>query len=313
MADPGPRQVVDDRQHPLRGQHVHGLQAGLDTELAIGVEGILHARLLDDEVVVHQVAGDIERLAARRDHEAGMPHRVAGRVHRLYARHDLLAVAVEEDALAVRQQVLLGSEGGAFARRAQASIVGPIFEVGFRDEDLGVRKILAAVLRQDPADMVDVTMRRNDEVDVLGIDAGSFEVLGEAPHVLAALDRAHAGLEQRKLVAGVDDERVLVEHDIVGRQKMIGHHAAELLGARPDERFRRCADRHRPVGYDRRLDAADLEAIECRCLRVQHRRLGMARCNTGEPDGRRGGSAREQVPTRYKRISHIVSSLIVLL
>jgi hypothetical protein len=37
VAEARPGQVVDERTHALRGQHVHGLEAGLDTELAVGI------------------------------------------------------------------------------------------------------------------------------------------------------------------------------------------------------------------------------------------------------------------------------------
>ena len=54
--------------------------------------------------------------------------------------------------------------------------------------------------------MVDMGVARNQVVDILGVDAGGFEVIDEEAHVFGTLDRIHAGLEQRELVAGVDDQ-----------------------------------------------------------------------------------------------------------
>jgi hypothetical protein len=34
----------------------------LDAQRPVGVEGILHPRILDDDVVVRQIAGEIERV-----------------------------------------------------------------------------------------------------------------------------------------------------------------------------------------------------------------------------------------------------------
>src|SRR6266545_1833090 len=110
MTEAGPGQMVDESEHPLGREHVHGLDACLDALLRIDVEGDLHLRLLNENDVVHEVAGEKQRLAARIDHEAGMSDRVARRVHRLDAGNDLLAIVIENDAVAVRQQVLLGGD-----------------------------------------------------------------------------------------------------------------------------------------------------------------------------------------------------------
>jgi len=79
----------------------------------------------------------------------------------------------------------------------------------------------------------------------------------------------------RELVTGIDHEDVLVQHDVVGRQELIAHHLAEFLRGGTAEGVLRIADRQRPVRHHGRLDGSELEAIECRCRRVQHRRLGL--------------------------------------
>ncbi len=237
--------------------------------------------------MVHEVAGEEQRLAARIDHEARVSDRVSGHVHRLHAGQDFLAVLVEDDAFAVRQQVLLRGQGGVFPRRAHPLFVGPEFQVELGNVDLRVRVIAAAVLRHDAADMVDMRVRGDDRVDVRGIDARQLEVGREPPHQRGALHRAHACLEHGELVAGIDHQHVLVQHHVVGGQEMIGHHLAELVRGRAAEGIFWIADRKRSVGHHRRLDASELEAIERRRLRVEHRRLGHGGRGAAEKADRR--------------------------
>ena len=169
---------------------------------------------------------------------------------------------------------LARGERRAFGGSAKL-LVGPEFQVGLGDIDLRVGEIAAAIRRHDPADVVDVRMGGDDRVDVGGVDAGLLEAGDQPPHVVVALDRAHAGLEQGELVTGIDHEDVLVQHDVVGRQELIVHHLAKFLRRGTAEGVFWVADRQRPVRHHGRLDGSELEAIECRCRRVQHRRLGL--------------------------------------
>ena len=202
-----------------------------------------------------------------------MSDRVPGGVHRLHARHDLLAVLVEDDAVPVGNEVLARGQRRAFGRRAEPLVIGPEFQVGLRDVDLRVGKIAAAVRRHDAADVIDVGMGRDDRIDIVGIDAGRLEVRHQPAHRVGALDRAHSGLEHGELVAGVDDERVLIEHHVVGGQELIAHHLGQLFRGRAAKGVFRIADREWSVRDHRRLDGAELEAIESRHRRVEQRRL----------------------------------------
>ena len=60
VAKAGPRKMIDKRAHALSRQHVHGSEAGLDAERPVGVESILHPWILDDDIVVRQIAREIE-------------------------------------------------------------------------------------------------------------------------------------------------------------------------------------------------------------------------------------------------------------
>ena len=91
----------------------------------IGVEDVLHSRSLNDDIVMRQIAGEIERVRPGGDHEAGMADGVAGRVHRLNPRDNLLAIAVEQDAVAVGHEVLPRRAHRAFGRSAGEPFVGP--------------------------------------------------------------------------------------------------------------------------------------------------------------------------------------------
>jgi hypothetical protein len=82
MADAGPRQMVDQRAQLFVRQERHGLDAGLDAELAIGIEKVLHPRIFDDRKVMDDVTDQEQRVVARRDHETGVSQRVTGRMLR---------------------------------------------------------------------------------------------------------------------------------------------------------------------------------------------------------------------------------------
>ena len=146
----GPRQMVDQRRHALGCKHIHDLDARLDALLGIGVEPDLHARSLHQYDMVHEVADDEQRLAARVYHEAGMSDRVPRGMHCLHAGENLLAVLVEHDAVPVRDEVLARGERGAFGGSAEPLVVGPEFQVRLGNIDLRVGKIAAAVRRHDP-------------------------------------------------------------------------------------------------------------------------------------------------------------------
>ena len=161
--------------------------------------------------------------------------------------------------------------------------------------------------------MVDMGVARNQIVDILGIDASGFEVADEEAHVFGALDRSHPGLEQGELVAGVDDERVLIHHQLIGGQKAIGHHLFDVGSCRPDEGGLRYAD-DQTVRHDCSFDVADVEAIEGRRLGLEERRLGGSRTRAAYEVGRGGcRCAGEQMTARQSRIDHLIHSLTVMM
>jgi hypothetical protein len=83
----------------------------------------------------------------------------------------------------------------------------------------------------------------------------------------------HAGVEQDELVAGVDDECVLLQHHILERQEVVGELLSHFRLRQADEIVLGLAERQRAIGDDGPLEIAELKAIEVRRLRIPHRRL----------------------------------------
>ena len=148
------------------------------------------------------------------------------------------------------------------------------------------------------------------------VDARGLEV-GDQPAGIGAqhLARAHPGVEQRQPVAGIDDQRVLLQHHVVGRQEIVGQRFAEFVLRQADEDIRlRLAHRQRAVGHHRGLDRSELEAVEGRRLRVLHGRLGPdGRHGCAADEGGRGGPADpgEQPPTRQGNLGSGHSELLL--
>jgi hypothetical protein len=80
-----------------------------------------------------------------------------------------------------------------------------------------------SVVRNAAAAVVDVRMAHHHGVDILRVDPSLFH----AAQQLAArrpeqFQAPHAGVEQDELVAGVDDECVLLQHHVLERQEVVG-------------------------------------------------------------------------------------------
>src|SRR5690242_2005723 len=98
MSEPGPREMVGDERHAVLRQHVEYAQPGSDGLLRVGIEDELDARPLDHQtMVMRDVPGKTQRLAARRNEVNRVTDGVAGRRHRLNARDHVLAWCHELD------------------------------------------------------------------------------------------------------------------------------------------------------------------------------------------------------------------------
>ena len=89
-------------------------------------------------------------FAGRLDVEDGVADGVSGRADCRDAGQEFLAVLDEHDAVAHRQQVLLGLRQEGLQRPTRQLLVGPEFEVGLLDVELRVREIALAVVADMP-------------------------------------------------------------------------------------------------------------------------------------------------------------------
>ena len=88
-----------------------------------------------------------------------------------------------------------------------------------------------SVVRHAAAAVVDVRMAHHHGVDILRVDPSLFHAAqqpaGRRPEQFQA---PHAGVEQDELVAGVDDECVLLQHHILERQEVVGDSCSPISG-----------------------------------------------------------------------------------
>ena len=107
-----------------------------------------------------------------------------------------------------------------------------------------------------------MAVAHHHRVDVLRVDAG-------LPHVRQQLaggraedvEAAEAGVEQHQLVAGIDDDGVLLEDGVVHRQEVVPELLCHLVLGQAEEIVLRLAERQDAVGDDGALEVAELEAV----------------------------------------------------
>jgi hypothetical protein len=155
--------------------------------------------------------------------------------------------------------------------------------------------------------MVDMGVAHDHGIDVLRIDAGLLhrreELAGGRPEILGG---AHSGVEKDELVAGVEDEDVLLEDGVVRRQEVVGELLVHLRRRQALEAGMGVAERQRAVGDDRRLGVAELEAVIVRRRGIDHRRL-RGRAPRIEGDRARGGArggAEQHITAGQQRALH---------
>ena len=144
--------------------------------------------------------------------------------------------------------------------------------------------------------MIDMGVRQHHGVDIARLDPGLRHAL-----LLAArgrperFRRAHAGVEQDQLVAGVHDRRVLLEHDIVGIEEVVGEHLAHFFIGHANEGALGRAERQRAVGDDRHFGVAEDEAVPVRRLGAELWRFGQ-RAAAEKGRSAQTGAERKQRP-----------------
>jgi catechol 2,3-dioxygenase-like lactoylglutathione lyase family enzyme len=96
--------------------------------------------------------------------------------------------------------------------------------------DLGVREVRLAVFADKPPDMVWMGVAQRHKIDRYGIDASGPKI-GEQVAGARAVDlaKSHARVDQGELGAGVDDQGILVDREIVLVEKIGGEDRVDPL------------------------------------------------------------------------------------
>ena len=145
--------------------------------------------------------------------------------------------------------------------------------------NLRVRIVRLAVFAGEAPDVVRVGVAQRNHVDRRGIDAGGPEIGEQAAAARAIhLAMSDAGVDQDQFSAGVDDERVLLDHEIVLVEEIGSQHVVDLFLAETFEHLRtKRAESKRPIGHDCAFESAELEAIGGGPTRLR-RRAPRERC-----------------------------------
>src|SRR5712675_1345679 len=109
---------------------------------------------------------------------------MSGRGNIMHAAYDLTALLHEPGLVRDRWQVLGRSDRGLLERirhwrtvdLAFVTAAGPVVPLRIDKDELSLRKRQRARSRHQTADMVQMTVRRHDQIDALGRDSGPAQV-----------------------------------------------------------------------------------------------------------------------------------------
>src|SRR5713101_7737164 len=197
---------------------------------------------------------------------------MAGRRNILHAAGDLTALLHEPGSVGDRWQVLSSSPNRRLLERVGhrrtvdltfVTAAGPVVPLRIDKDELSLRKRQRARFRHEAADMVQMTVRRHDQIYALGRDSGPAQVRvepGKATEGWAEF-LAKAGIDKDTLPSRVDHQ------DVVGD---LDHRLHKVcLQHRSKFSFRDIHSEDRPDRYlprairdHGRLEVPDLEAIE---------------------------------------------------
>ena len=193
------------------------------------------------------VAGDQCFLTLRADADAIMAGRMAARRDQIDLVADLVISVHQIDQAGIDDRLNRIREGLVLdhvpaVRGEQILALAPIFELVPFEQIAGVgegRHPLAVDQHRVPADMIDMEMGAEHDIEAFAREARAFEVLEEGGlevrHHLhcALLVIADAGVDHDPLRRRVDDERVHAHDDVAGVGDVIGLEPFDLehLGA----------------------------------------------------------------------------------
>ena len=205
----------------------------------------------------------------------------------LVGRH--LAAERIEDPAVVGEQLL----HAALGRAAAFAVVHPELPFRRRHQHLGVRIGELVIGIEQPVHVIGMEVGDDHHVDVLELNPGRREIVGELPKLpFGLVERARpvTRVDHDELRAGVhDDRRIVMDHPVgrqIGRLERLLHLRDRSIG---DVGFGQ-RERARAVGRNRHLVGSDLVAIDAGRLLAGRRRGslgGRDLCQRGRPD--RGG------------------------
>src|ERR1700704_5131904 len=174
---PRPREMIGQYWNSVFGEEREHFESRLDRLLGIRVIEKFHAWILDQQHgMMRDVAYEEERLTIRLHVEHGVPERVAWRRDCRDAWQKLLLIIEKYQSIPDRQQVLSRvDDERLLPRRVHLSFISPVIKIGLAHVNLRIRIHQSTALIDDAADVVDMTVRDDNGVDVLALDPGIRE------------------------------------------------------------------------------------------------------------------------------------------
>src|SRR5258706_7115303 len=201
-----------------------------------------------------------------------MGRRVAGRRNIVHAACDFAALLHEPGSFGDRWKVRSRCRNRALLewvghRRtvnlAFVTAAGPVIPLRIDKDELSLRKRQRARFRHQAADMVQMTVRRHNQIYALWRDSGPAQVRLEAGKAAEGWAEflAKAGIDKDTLSSRVDHQDVVGDLDHRLHEVCLQHRSKFSFR---DVHSEYRPDRYRPRAYrdHGRLEAADLEAIE---------------------------------------------------
>src|SRR5258708_28068297 len=201
-----------------------------------------------------------------------MGRRMSRRRNIVHAACDFAALLHEPGSVGDRWQVLSSCSNRGLLERvghrrtvdlAFVTAAGPVVPLRVDKDELSLRKRQCARFRHEAADMVQVTMRRRDQIYALWRDSGPAQVRLEPGKAAEGWAKflTKAGIDKDTLPSRVDNQHVVRELDHLLYDVCLQHRSEFSFGGvhsddRPDRNLQIAIRDHG------RLEVADLEAIE---------------------------------------------------
>src|SRR5882757_728802 len=207
-----------------------------------------------------------------------MGRRMSRRRNIVHAACDLAALLHEPGPVGDRWQVLSSCPNRGLLERVRhrrtvdlafVAAAGPVVPLRVDKDELSLRKRQRTRFRHQPADMVQVTVRRHNQIYALWRDRGPAQVRlqpGKAAEGWAEF-LTKAGVDEDTFPSRVDDQHVVRDLDYRLHEVRLQHRSEFSFRGVHSEDW---PDRKLPIAIrdHGRLEVADLEAIEAIAVEV---------------------------------------------